>query len=143
MVGTYAALADVRRLAGGVGSISDSDMGDFLEYGNFMIEGCTGLTDVSISDPRYALMTQGADYYASSAVRDHFSDKQKMADTHFNRAKEICASIIALGSSGSTSARSVSQGYMTYPLNPEGKYFSNEYVDFDGSSSIFSDNDMV
>jgi hypothetical protein len=137
MVGTYASLLDVRRLAGGIGSIPDADMEDFMFSGNVLAEGCTGLKDLSPSDGRYVLMEQLAEFYASAIVRDHFSDKLKQANTHWERAKELCAAIVALSSGGSTSARNVSQGYKTSPLNEDGDYFSDRFISSGVTENIF------
>ena len=137
----YANLGDVRKLAGGTSTntLSDSDMQDFLDYGDAAIESCTGLTDVQPSDPRYNLMTQGAEYYASSAVRDHLSDREKKADTHLARAKEICLLVINFNLSGNnaSSITSMSQGYQTYPLNPEGTKFRDRYISVNDTENIF------
>lgn len=137
MVGSYASLLDVRRLAGGIGSIPDDDMQDFMLSGNVLAESCTGLKDLSPSDGRYALMEQLAEFYASAIVRDHYSDKLKQANTHWERAKELCQAIVALSSGGSTSARNVSQGYRTAPLNPDGDYFSDRYISSGVTENIF------
>lgn len=139
MVGSYASLLDVRRLSGGIGttSISDADMNDFMLAGNVLAESCTGLKDLPTLDGRYSLMEQLAEYYASAMIRDHFSDKLKAANTHWERAKELCTAIIALSSGGSTYVRAVTQGYQTAPLNPEGSYFSDRYVDTSTSENIF------
>ena len=85
----YGDLADLRKLAGGISSttLSDGELSDFLNYGDMMIEGCTGLRDITISDKRYHLMVMGAEYFASSVVRDHLSDPNKMAEVHFKRAQ--------------------------------------------------------
>lgn len=127
----YAVLADLRKLAGGISSttLSDSELQDFLDYGDVMAEGCTGLRDVPTSDKRYHLMVQCAEYFASSAVRDHLSDPNKMATTHYERAKTVCEIILAYNSAGGTAINSVSQGYMTFPLNESGKYFGKRYSD--------------
>jgi hypothetical protein len=130
-------MVDVRRLAGGIGSISNEEMEDYLLSGNVLSESCTGLKDLSTSDNRYPLMKQLSEYYASAIIRDHYSDKLKTANTHFERAKELCQAIVALSSGGSTSARNVSQGYKTSPLNEDGEYFSDRYISSGVTENIF------
>lgn len=125
----YGDLADLRKLAGGISSttLSDGELSDFLNYGDMMIEGCTGLRDITISDKRYHLMVMGAEYFASSAVRDHLSDPNKMAEVHFKRAQEICKTILAYNTTGGTNINSISQGYKTWPLNENGQRFGKTY----------------
>src|SRR5688500_188497 len=143
MTGSYANLSEVRRLAGGIGSIPDAEMQDFVDFGNVMIESCTGVFDLSSSNQRYKMMEQGAEYYASAAVRDHYSDKLKTANTHWERAKLICEAIIKFNLTGSDESRAVSQGYMTYPANQEtGLYFSDRYVERNSGTSVFYDDEI-
>jgi hypothetical protein len=137
MVGSYGDITDVRRLSGGIGSISDENIQEFIDTGNLLAESCTGLKDLSISDSRYSLMSQLSEYYASAIVRDHYSDKLKTANTHWERAAELCKAIVALSSGGSTSARNVSQGYRTAPLNEDGDYFSDRYISSGVTENIF------
>lgn len=136
----YADLTDLRKLAGGISTttLSDNDLQDFLEYGDAMAEACTGLTNLPNTDPRYALMTQCAEFYASHAIRDHLSDKEKKADTHLARAEKICLNIknFNLNPTSTGSVTSMSQGYKTYPLNPDGEKFTNRYVSAGETTTI-------
>lgn len=137
----YADLTDLRKLAGGISTttLSDDDLQDFLNYGDAMAEACTGLTNLSNTDPRYPLMTLCAEFYASHAIRDHLSDKEKKADTHLARAEKICLNIrnFNLSDSSTGSITSMSQGYKTYPLNPDGEKFTNKYVSVSETDSIY------
>ena len=72
--------------------------------------------DPTHSDYNSAVMA--AEYFAASAIRDRFGDKDDVSLEFYNRAKEIIAQVSKnLEGAGTSGTTTVSGEYKTYPLN--------------------------
>jgi hypothetical protein len=112
-----------RRLAGNplTTNVSDDDITTYLGYGTSMVKSETGKdfeADPTHSDYNSAVMA--AEYFASSAIRDRFGDKDDVSAEHYERAREIIKQISKnLEGAATSGTTTVSGVYKTYPLNPD------------------------
>jgi hypothetical protein len=112
-----------RRLSGNplTTNVSNDDITTYLGYGTSMVKSETGKdfeAEPTHSDYNSAVMA--AEYFAASAIRDRFGDKDDVSLEFYNRAKEIIAQVSKNLEGGATSGTTtVKASYKSYPLNGE------------------------
>ena len=112
-----------RRLSGNPlpANVSDDDITTYLGYGTSMVKSETGKdfeADTGHADYNSAVMA--AEYFAASAIRDRFGDKDDVSAEFYERAKEIIAQVSKnLEGGGTSGTTTVKASYKSHPLNPD------------------------
>lgn len=121
-----------RRLAGNPvdTNVSDTDITSYLSYGTAMVRSHTGFDfEANPTNPNFNAAVMAAEYFASSAIRDRFGDKDDISQENFDRAMAIITDVsnnlIAAGGAGVGTFSLTKGAYRSYPLNPNALVYSS------------------
>lgn len=119
---TYADRTSVRKLSGNpaTSDVADSDIDRAISFSDARTEADTNHAGWLAGDQGYPLVCEASEYYASSWVRDRFSDPDKQADKHYQKAQDITDAVFR---SSSLSITVLMQDYQTYPANPDASIY--------------------